>query len=328
MNKTILVTGAAGYIGSHTCIELLKNNYSVIGLDSFANSRMATVYKMELISGHAIQFVRSNCMDQDLPSSIDGVIHFAAYKSVGDSVKSPGKYFENNNGSLNAVLDHARTIGAPLVFSSSACVYGNRYVGALHESLPKDPINPYGMTKSFGEDMLAAYTTAYGLPSVSLRYFNPIGSHPSGLIGDTTVTNLMPYILKVATKEEATLKIFGNDYDTADGTAIRDYIHVTDVAKAHIKALNYLLTEKESLPPINIGNGKGYSVLQIVKAFEEATQIEIPYEFHPRRAGDAASLVASNSSYKDLFGNTSTESLSSMCTSALNFKLKTMKESL
>ncbi len=322
MAKTILVTGAAGYIGSHTCVELINSGFNVIGLDNFDNSSMATIYKIEAITRTTMQFITSNCVDGKLPKDIDGIIHFAAHKSVGESVQNPTKYFSNNIGSLNAILDHAKVLKVPVVFSSSACVYGDQYRELLHEDLELNPINPYGLTKVFGESMLKAADAAYGIPTAALRYFNPIGSHESGLLGDTTITNLMPYILKVATKEAPFLEVFGNDYNTPDGTAIRDYIHVTDIAKAHIKAIQHLIDTGKSLPPINIGNGEGLSVLQIVEAFEVATMLEIPYEFRPRRSGDAPTLVASNKRYRSLLSQDTHKSVEAMCRSALNFKLK------
>lgn len=319
---TILVTGATGYIGSHTCVELVNEGFNVIALDSLANSHYSVIGKIAAITGKQIHFIRSNCIDGELPDHVDGIIHFAAHKSVGESVRDPGKYFDNNLSSLQAVMEHAKTKQIPVVFSSSACVYGDKYDGKLSEDLPKKPINPYGLTKSFGEEMLEAYDIAYGIPTSPLRYFNPIGAHPSGLLGDSTETNLMPYLLKVAVGDAPFLSIYGKDYNTPDGTAIRDYIHVTDIAKAHVKAITSLLDTGRTLPPINIGTGNGLSVLELVEAFRKSTGIDIKCKFEPRRKGDAARLVAANDRYLKYLSPTTHLSVEDMCITSMNFKIK------
>ena len=322
----ILVTGALGYIGSHTCVELLNAGHEVIGVDNLSNSKIEVLEHIQTITGKTMQFIKTDCVVpvQEFGvtftrAPIDGIIHFAAYKSVGDSVKEPLKYYQNNIDGLRNILALAKRKKTPIVFSSSACVYGDQYSGDLYETLALNPINPYGVTKVMGERLVEDCDVAYGIPSVSLRYFNPIGSHESGLLGDSTITNLMPFILKVAAKEEPTLKIFGNNYHTFDGTAIRDYVHVVDIAKAHIKALE-LISSGVSQTPINIGTGIGRSVLEVCRSFEKATGICIPYAFEPKRSGDAPYLVANNNRAKSVLKWTPELDLETMCSSAWNYK--------
>lgn len=294
----VLVTGCAGYIGSHTSVELLKNNYEVIGLDNFSNSKKETIDKIKKITDKDITFYEGNMLDEKLlnkifkENKIEAVIDFAAYKAVGDSVKKPVEYYINNVSSILTLLkvmkeNNVKTI----VFSSSATVYGTPKELPIKETSEiGNTTNPYGTSKLFVEKILQdLYTSDNTWNICILRYFNPIGAHKSGLIGENPngiPANLLPYITKVAKKELKKLNIFGNDYNTKDGTGVRDYIHVVDLAIGHLKALEKLEKDKQGMHIYNLGTGKGYSVLEIVKTFEKVNNIKVPFEIVERREGD------------------------------------------
>lgn len=294
----ILVTGCAGYIGSHTVVELLNKNYEVVGLDNFSNSKKEILNIIKKITNKDIKFYEGNMLDEKLlnkifeENKIDAVIDFAAYKAVGDSVKKPVEYYINNVSSVLALLkvmkeNNVKTI----VFSSSATVYGNPKELPIKEtSETGNTTNPYGTSKLFVEKILKdLYESDNTWNICILRYFNPIGAHKSGLIGENPngiPANLLPYITKVAKGELKQLKIFGNDYNTKDGTGVRDYIHVVDLAVGHLKALEKLEKDKQGMHIYNLGTGKGSSVLEIVKTFEKVNNIKVPYEIVERREGD------------------------------------------
>ena len=294
----ILVTGCAGYIGSHTVVELLNKNHEVVGLDNYSNSKKETLEKIKKITDKDIKFYEGNMLDENLlnkifkENKIDAVIDFAAYKAVGDSVKKPVEYYINNVSSILTLLkvmkeNNVKTI----VFSSSATVYGSPKELPIKEtSETGNTTNPYGTSKLFVEKILKdLYVSDNTWNICILRYFNPIGAHKSGLIGEDPngiPANLLPYITKVAKKELKQLKIFGNDYNTKDGTGVRDYIHIVDLAIGHLKALEKLEKDNQGMHIYNLGTGKGYSVLEIVKTFEKVNNIKIPYEIVERREGD------------------------------------------
>ena len=294
----ILVTGCAGYIGSHTVVELLNKNHEVVGLDNYSNSKEETLEKIKKITDKDIKFYEGNMLDENLlnkifkENKIDAVIDFAAYKAVGDSVKKPVEYYINNVSSILTLLkvmkeNNVKTI----VFSSSATVYGSPKELPIKEtSETGNTTNPYGTSKLFVEKILKdLYVSDNTWNICILRYFNPIGAHKSGLIGEDPngiPANLLPYITKVAKKELKQLKIFGNDYNTKDGTGVRDYIHIVDLAMGHLKAIEKLEKDKQGMHIYNLGTGKGYSVLEIVKTCEKVNKIKIPYEIVERREGD------------------------------------------
>lgn len=294
----ILVTGCTGYIGSHTVVELLDKKYEVVGLDNFSNSKKETLNKIKKITSKDIKFYEGNMLDEKLlnkvfkENKIDAVIDFAAYKAVGDSVKKPVEYYINNVSSVLMLLkvmkeNNVKTI----VFSSSATVYGSPKELPIKEtSETGNTTNPYGTSKLFVEKILKdLYESDNTWNICILRYFNPIGAHKSGLIGENPngiPANLLPYITKVAKGELKQLKIFGNDYNTKDGTGVRDYIHVVDLAIGHLKALERLRKDKQGMHIYNLGTGKGSSVLEIVKTFEKVNNIKVPYEMVGRREGD------------------------------------------
>lgn len=292
----VLVTGGAGYIGSHTIVELVKEGFDVVSVDNYSNSNEKVYKGIEHILGQHIEhyFLDCSVCDQVLNFSkkhkFDAIIHFAAFKSVTESVQHPIKYIVNNLFSLAHVIEYFPKV--PIIFSSSCTVYGNPEHLPITEDSPFQITSPYGQTKITSEEMLKGRGNA-----ISLRYFNPIGAHPTGLIGEAplgTPQNLLPYLLKVAAKEVKTLKVFGNDYNTVDGTCVRDYIYIVDLAKAHVKALEKLL--KEPMYDVyNIGTGKGVSVLELIKTFEKATWKKIPYEIAPRREGDIEKIYADTS---------------------------------
>lgn len=301
--KTILVTGGSGYIGSHTVLQLLEKNMQVVVLDNFSNSSAVSLARVEEITGKSAVLIKGDIRDSDClhniftSHNIDSVIHFAGLKAVGESVEKPLKYYENNvYGSLNLCKVMGEHNVKNIVFSSSATVYGDPIELPLHEGLPTGtPTNPYGMSKLMVELMLTDMQKAD--PSwnvVLLRYFNPVGAHPSGKIGEDPngiPNNLMPFITQVATGKREILSIYGNDYDTPDGTGVRDYIHVEDLANGHLKALDKI-AEKCGLFTCNLGTGQGYSVLEMVKAFEKASEQNVPYKMVERRSGDVASCYA------------------------------------
>ena len=300
----ILVTGGAGYIGSHTVVELQTAGYDVVVLDNLSNSSEKSLQRVEKITGKPVTFYKADILDRDAlnavfeKESIDSCIHFAGLKAVGESVQKPWEYYENNIAGTLTLVDVMRKHGVKnIIFSSSATVYGDPAFVPITEECPKGQCtNPYGWTKSMLEQILMDIQKADPEWNVVLlRYFNPIGAHKSGMIGENPngiPNNLMPYITQVAVGKLKELGVFGNDYDTPDGTGVRDYIHVVDLAKGHVKALKKI-EEKAGLKVYNLGTGIGYSVLDIVKNFEEATGVKIPYVIKERRAGDIATCYSS-----------------------------------
>ena len=327
----ILLTGGLGYIGSHTAVELLNAGYEVAIIDNLSNSKEEVKDKIKAISGKSVTFYRGDVRDFDLLSKImsenkiDSVIHFAGYKAVGESTQKPIEYYDNNINCTLVLLDAMRKFGIKnLVFSSSATVYGRAKSMPIYEDFPLSASNPYGRTKLFIEEILRdVYYADNSLNIAILRYFNPVGAHPSGLIGEDPngiPNNLMPYITKVATGKLEKLSIFGNDYDTKDGTGVRDFIHVCDLANGHLKAVQKLETNC-GLVTYNLGTGTGYSVLDMVKAFDKACNTKINYAFAPRRPGDIDICYASPKKAESELGFKATRSLEDMCKSSYEFEI-------
>ena len=327
--KTILVTGGTGFIGSHTCVELIKENYNVIVVDNLVNSKIDVLDKIEKITGKRPIFYQYDLCDyQDLETifkenKIDAVIHYAGYKAVGESVEKPLVYYENNiAGSIVLYEVMSKYNCKTIVFSSSATVYGDPATLPIKEDFPLSTTNPYGTTKLFNEIILQdVYTSDKDWSILLLRYFNPIGASKSGLLGETPVgipNNLVPYIAQVATGQREFLRVWGNDFDTVDGTGVRDYIHVVDLALGHIKAIEYALQHK-GVEKVNLGTGIGYSVLQVRAAFEKACGKEIPYQIMDRRAGDIASCYADTTKAKELLGWQAIYGIDEMCQDGWNF---------
>ena len=301
--KTILVTGGAGYIGSHTVLQLLEQNFDVVVLDNLCNSSPESLRRVESITDKKVTFIQGDIRDDIVLNRvftsyrIDAVIHFAGLKAVGESVEQPLKYYENNVfGTLQLCKVMQQHQVTNIVFSSSATVYGDPAALPLREDMPTgQPTNPYGQSKLMVEHVLTdLYASNYQWNIVLLRYFNPAGAHPSGLIGEDPngiPNNLMPFITQVATGKRACLNVFGDDYDTHDGTGVRDYIHVEDLAAGHLKALTKIF-DNAGLCLFNLGTGKGYSVLDMVNAFQEESGKRIPYNIVPRRSGDVAACFA------------------------------------
>ena len=300
--KTILVTGGAGYIGSHTLIELINNNFEVVVIDNLANSSRESLRRVEQITGHEIPFIEADVRDQSALDdifttySIDSVIHFAGLKAVGESVAKPLEYYDNNLVSTMVLLEVMRKHNVKqLVFSSSATVYGNPSELPLRETstVGVGLTNPYGKTKYMIEQIIQDYCAANpAFEATILRYFNPIGAHESGQIGEDPngiPNNLLPYVAQVAVGKLQSVGVFGDDYDTPDGTGVRDYIHVVDLARGHVAALQHM---KAGANVYNLGTGSGTSVLEIIKAFSKACGRDLPYEIKPRRAGDIAACYA------------------------------------
>ncbi len=320
----ILVTGGAGYIGSHTCVELLRAGHEVVIADNLYNSSRKAVERIEEISGKKAAFYEADIRDRKALESIfaghaiDAVIHFAGMKAVGESVQKPVEYYENNIGGTLTLVDVMRARGCRnIIFSSSATVYGDPAEIPISENCPKGTCtNPYGWTKWMLEQILTDLHTADPEWNVVLlRYFNPIGAHPSGLIGEDPKgipNNLMPYVTQVAIGKLPCLGVFGKDYDTPDGTGVRDYIHVMDLAEGHVKALAKL-QPGSGVSVYNLGTGKGYSVLEVVHALEKACGHEIPYEIRPRRSGDIASLYCDPGKAAAELGWTARYGIEDMC---------------
>lgn len=330
----ILVTGGAGFIGSHTVVELQNAGYDVVVLDNLSNSSEKSLERVEKITGKPVKFYKKDILDREglnevfEKEDIDSCIHFAGLKAVGESVVKPWEYYENNIAGTLTLVDVMRKHGVKnIIFSSSATVYGDPAIIPITEECPKGQCtNPYGWTKSMLEQILTDIQKADPEWNVVLlRYFNPIGAHKSGLIGENPngiPNNLMPYITQVAVGKLKELGVFGNDYDTPDGTGVRDYIHVVDLAKGHVLAI-----EKYAEPGVhicNLGTGKGYSVLEIVKAFERVNGIKIPYEIKPRRAGDIATCYADPTRAKEQLGWVAEKTLEDMCRDTWNFAKKHM----
>jgi len=328
----ILVTGGTGYIGSHTCVELLNNNYEVVILDNLSNSSIDVLDKIYTITGKRPVFYEGDMIDSNLldrifsEQEIDAVIDFAAFKAVGESVAKPIEYYKNNVATVLELITAMKKYNCKkLVFSSSATVYGDpEVVPITEESKVGGTTNPYGTSKLFVEQILKdLYKSDNEWDIAILRYFNPIGAHESGLIGEQPngiPANLMPYVAKVAKGELECLSVFGNDYPTPDGTGVRDYIHVVDLAVGHIKALEKLAKEQKGLFIYNLGTGKGYSVLEIIKAFESANGVKINYKIAPRRPGDIAECYSNPTKAKEEIGFVATKSLEDMCRDAWNFE--------
>jgi UDP-glucose 4-epimerase len=321
--STILLTGAAGYIASHTWLALHDAGHQVVGVDNFANSSPKVLDRLAALLGHAPRFVQADVNDRAAiqgviaANKVDAVLHFAAHKAVGESAEKPLEYFRNNLGGLISVGQAMADAGIfKLVFSSSATVYGQPERLPIDEHCALSATNPYGLTKLLGEQLLrelercdTRWRIAY------LRYFNPVGAHPSGAIGEDprgVPNNLMPYVAQVAVGKRAELAVYGNDYDTPDGTGVRDYIHVMDLAEGHVAALARLLGGGASLT-VNLGTGQGYSVLDVVKAFERASGRPVPYKIVPRRPGDVASCYADPALARSLLGWSATRGLDAMC---------------
>ncbi len=320
----VLVSGGAGYIGSHTSVELLNAGYEIVIADNFSNSCEEVIFRIEELTGKKVNFVNCDLTDEmsveklfaDYPS-IDSVIHFAAYKAVGESVQKPIEYYSNNIMSTLNVLDVMRRHKVKkFVFSSSATVYGNPATVPITEDFPLSATNPYGQTKLMIEQMLRDASVADpDLKVALLRYFNPIGAHSSGRIGedpDGIPNNLVPFIAQVAVGRRECLSVFGNDYSTPDGTGVRDYIHVVDLALGHIAALKKL-EEVDGVFCCNLGTGNGYSVLEVVAAYEKASSRPVPYKIMPRRPGDIASCYADTKKASEELGWKATYGIEEMC---------------
>lgn len=327
----VLLAGGAGYIGTHTCVELINAGHDVVIADNFSNSCPEAVARTEEITGTKIPLYEADVCDKKAldkifsENSIDAVIHFAGLKAVGESCEKPVEYYRNNIDSTLSLLETMKKYSVnKFIFSSSATVYGTPKTVPLVETMPTGtPTNPYGWTKLMMEQILS--DTAKANPDMSiviLRYFNPIGAHESGRIGEDPngiPNNLMPYITQVAAGRLKCLGVFGNDYDTHDGTGVRDYIHVVDLAKGHVKAIDYSATHKGT-EIFNLGTGTGYSVLDIVNAFSKVNNIEIPYEIKPRRAGDIAECYADASKAEKLLGWKAEKGLEDMCRDSWNWQ--------
>ncbi|MEO6289194.1 MAG: UDP-glucose 4-epimerase GalE [Ginsengibacter sp.] len=306
MAKKILVTGGLGFIGSHTTVELIKSGYEVVIIDDLSNSQLLILDNIEKITGTRPLFYELDMVDYEklinffnLEKNIDAVIHFAASKAVGESMIVPLKYFRNNLYSLINLLDCMKTSGIKnIVFSSSATVYGDPDdLPVTEDTAFKPALSSYGSTKQMGEDILRKVAATGSIDCIALRYFNPVGAHDSALLGESPVgtpNNLMPFVTQTAAGTRKELVVFGDDYNTADGTCIRDYIHVVDLAKAHVKSCNRLLSQgvKNNYEVFNIGTGIGISVLQIIQAFEKYNDIKLNYKIGDRRAGDAPAIYA------------------------------------
>ena len=325
----ILVTGGCGYIGSHTVVELINNGYDVVVVDNFSNSKPVVLDRLKEITGKEIIFYEIDLCDKEKlkvvfdENKIDAVIHFAGFKAVGESVSKPLMYYRNNIDSTLSLLEVMCECGVKkIVFSSSATVYGDPEVLPIKENSRLSTTNPYGATKLYIEGILKdLYISDKDWSIAVLRYFNPVGAHKSGLIGEDPngiPNNLMPYIVKVANGELPCLNIFGDDYDTIDGTGVRDYIHITDLANGHIKAIDYVIKNK-GIDYYNLGTGCGYSVMEMVNAFKEYNDVAVPYKIVARRDGDIAECYADTKYAYDKLGFKAEYGLEDMVRSAYNF---------
>lgn len=327
----ILLTGGAGFIGSHTCVELCETGHEPVIVDNYVNSCEEAVHRVEQIVGHSVPHYKADVRDAEAMHHIfsendfDCVVHFAGLKAVGESVAQPLRYYRNNLDSTLTLCEVMQAHGVKrIVFSSSATVYGNQPVVPYREDMPSiGCTNPYGWTKFMIEKILEGQFNADPEWSVVLlRYFNPIGAHPSGLIGEDPSgipNNLMPYIAKVAVGELEKLSVFGNDYPTPDGTGVRDYIHVVDLAKGHVKACDFA-SGRTGCEVINLGTGHGYSVLDLVNTFQSVNQVKIPYVITSRRPGDIAENYADPAKAKKLLGWTAEKTLEDMCRDTYHFQ--------
>ena len=327
---SVLITGGAGYIGSHTVVELLKAGQEVVIVVNYSNSKPEVLNRIKTITGKTPTFYEVDVLDREAldavfsKEDIDSVIHFAGYKAVGESVAKPIEYYHNNITSSLVLCDVMRSYGVKkIVFSSSATVYGMNNVSPLTEDLPTSATNPYGYTKVMIEQILQDVAVSDSDWSIALlRYFNPIGAHESGLIGEDPTgipNNLMPYITQVAVGKLPRLSVFGDDYNTPDGTGVRDYIHVVDLALGHIKALDKIKST-EGVGIFNLGTGVGYSVLDLVHNFEEANGVEIPYVIVDRRPGDVATCYSDATKAKEELGWTAQKTLVDMCRDSWNWQ--------
>ena len=325
----ILVTGGCGFIGSHTCVELLNNNYEVVIIDNLSNSKEDVIEKIEKITNKKARFYKGDACDKELLNkifgehNIDAVIHFAGFKAVGESVTKPLMYYHNNLLSTINLCEVMKEHNCKkIVFSSSATVYGKPKELPIKEDFPLSTTNPYGTTKLMIEMILKdLYISDKSWSIAVLRYFNPIGAHKSGLLGENPndiPNNLMPYIVKVATKELPILSVFGNDYDTHDGTGVRDYIHVVDLAKGHIKAIEKV-SKDEGIDYYNLGTGHGYSVLDLVNTFSKVNNIEVKYKIVDRRPGDIDACFADPTKAKKELNWEAEKNIEEMCKDAYNF---------
>ncbi len=321
--STVLLTGATGYIASHTWLALQAAGLRVLGLDDFSNSAPEVLARLERLSGQRPEFERADVCDAGAldrlfsRERIDAVVHFAAFKAVGESSAKPLEYYRNNIGGLVALARTMQRNGCRrLVFSSSATVYGQPEKLPITEDTPLSATNPYGATKLMGETILRDLERSEpGWAIALLRYFNPVGAHASGLIGEApqgTPNNLMPYVTQVAVGQREKLRVFGNDYDTPDGTGVRDYIHVVDLAAGHVAAVQRLLAHNDSFT-VNLGTGRGYSVLEVIRAFEQASGRRVPFEIVPRRPGDVAACYADPTLAQQLLGWRAERGLAEMC---------------
>lgn len=323
MTSTILVTGGAGYIGSHTCVELLAAGHNLVVFDNLSNSKPAVLDRVALIAGRGVTFIEGDVRDRaalrDVFTAhrIDAVIHFAGLKAVGESVVQPLRYFDNNVSGSIALFEVMAEAGVKtVVFSSSATVYGDPHAVPIREEFPLSATNPYGRSKLMVEEILRDTVRADDSWRVALlRYFNPAGAHASGTIGEDPngiPNNLMPFITQVAIGQRPELSVFGNDYATPDGTGVRDYIHVVDLARGHLAALS-ALTRRTGVMTVNLGTGRGYSVLEVIAAFERASGREVPYRIAPRRPGDIAQCYADPALAETLLGWRAEYDLDAMC---------------
>ncbi len=327
----ILLPGGAGYIGSHTAVELLKAGKEIVIIDNFSNSKPEVLDKIKQITGKEFRFYELDYLDREKlekvfeENKIEAVLNFAGYKAVGESVQKPIEYYTNNISGCLVLLDVMRKYGVKkFIFSSSATVYGDpEKVPITEESKTGGTTNPYGTTKLFIEQILKdIYVSDNTWDICILRYFNPVGAHESGLIGEEPKgipNNLMPYVVRVASGQLKELSVFGNDYNTPDGTGVRDYIHVVDLAKGHVAALEKLDKEQNGMYIYNLGTGRGYSVLDMVKAFEKSTGKKVPYKIAPRRQGDIATCYAEPKKAKEELGWTATKTLEDMCKDSWNY---------
>lgn len=332
----ILVTGGAGFIGSHTVVELDKAGFEPVIVDNLYNSNPGVLEGIKKITGKDFPFYEIDCNDSDKVRALfdkekfDGIIHFAAYKAVGESVEKPLNYYENNLISLLVLLRAAQEFKVPnFVFSSSCTVYGQPDAIPVTENTPRKPANsPYGNTKAIGEDIIRDYVHAKsGVKAISLRYFNPIGAHESSLIGELpngVPSNLVPFITQTAAGLRSSLTVFGSDYDTVDGTCIRDFIHVVDLAKAHVKALELLQeqTNADYYDVFNVGTGEGYTVLELINTFEEVNGVKLNYTIGPRRAGDVEKIYAQSDKVNNVMKWHAEKTMADALKDAWNWQLK------
>ena len=329
--KKILITGGAGYIGSHTCIALIDAGFVIVVVDNLSNSSIESLKRVEELTGKKITFYNVDIRDKSelskvfLNNKIDGVIHFAGLKAVGESVEKPFEYYDNNvAGTISLCEIMAEFDCKTFVFSSSATVYGDPHFVPINDNFPLSATNPYGRSKLIIEEFMHdVFVSDSNWHIALLRYFNPVGAHKSGLIGEDPngiPNNLIPYISQVAVGKRQKLSVFGGDYDTPDGTGIRDYIHVVDLAKGHVKALQ-ALEKRTQVLTVNLGTGIGYSVLDMVKAFEKASGKEVPYEIVARRAGDIAKCFADPAFALEVLGWNAEHGLDDMCNDTWRWQL-------